>query len=62
MDMYITRTQLACFATPRERVTAWAPAGLLGTSASAAQMSGPAVIKGANGKDATGDLAFEDPD
>jgi hypothetical protein len=50
--------QLACFPTPRERVTAWAPAALQGSRMSTARS---AVTKGANGTDATGDKAFEDP-
>jgi hypothetical protein len=54
-------TQLACFATPRKRVTAWAPAALQGSGMSTARSAVTAVSKGANGTDATGDKAFEDP-
>jgi len=53
--------QLACFPTPRERVTAWAPAALQGSRMSTARSAVTAATKGANGTDATGDKAFEDP-
>jgi hypothetical protein len=54
-------TQLACFATPRDRVTAWAGAIHQGTGVSAARMTVLTAAKGTNGAGATGYQAFEDP-
>jgi hypothetical protein len=61
VDMITIPAQLACFPTPRERVAAWAPAALQGSGMSTARSAVTAVSKGANGTDATGDKAFEDP-
>ena len=56
-----TWTQLACFAMPRERVTAWAGATHPGSGVSAIRMTVPTAAKGANAAGATGYQAFEDP-
>ena len=61
MEMITDPTQLACFSTPRERVTAWAQSGLRGSVVSAARMKVTAADGGANGTDATGYMVFEDP-
>jgi hypothetical protein len=54
-------TQRACFATPRERVTAWAGATNQGSGVSAARLTVMNPAKGANDPGATGYQAFEDP-
>jgi hypothetical protein len=54
-------SQLACFATPRERVTAWAGATPQGSGMSAARSTVTNAAKGANDAGATGYQAFEDP-
>jgi hypothetical protein len=56
-----TLTQLACFATPRERVTAWAGATHQASGVSAIRMTGSTAAKGANGAGTPGYQAFEDP-
>ena len=54
-------TQLACFATPRERVTAWAGAKDQGSRVSAARLTVMTPAMGANDPGTTGYQAFEDP-
>jgi hypothetical protein len=56
-----TTTRLACFATPRDRVTAWVGATRQGSGVSAIRMSGSTAAKGANGAGTPGYQAFEDP-